>query len=160
MNGTALKFFAQGPELNNIALLTGVPYLPRGAFEASGDLHIDRGALFIDDTSLSVGALAGSASGRIGLGSEAGDFDFSLSIQGPDAGELAELEVLQHFSGEPFVIEGNLAHQEDQYTARDLKLTVEYREILDGTDALEDTTADRRVSVYGRWHVESATSVK
>jgi hypothetical protein len=32
MNGTALKIRAQGPELHNIALLTGVPHLPAGPF--------------------------------------------------------------------------------------------------------------------------------
>jgi len=95
MNGTALKVYVQGPELHNVALLTGVPHLPDGPFEVSGDIRIERDALVIDNTNATAGAIQGSASGRIGLGGDAGHFDLNLKIQGPDVSQSVRIYLQQ-----------------------------------------------------------------
>jgi len=124
MNGTALKIRAQGPELHNIALLTGVPHLPAGPFEVSGDIRIDRGGLIIDNSIATAGTIQGAASGRIGLGSEAGNFDLNLEIQGSDVSQLAALDWLQNLAGEPFTVEGNIENSETDLTLSEAQLQI------------------------------------
>jgi len=143
MNGTALKVYVQGPELHNVALLTGVPHLPDGPFEVSGDIRIDRGGLIIDNSIATAGTIQGVASGRIGLGSEAGDFDLNLKIQGSDVSQLAALDWLQNLAGKPFTIEGNIKNSETDLTLSETRLQIgENLFTADGTLSLQPMSND------------------
>ena len=143
MNGTALKVRAQGPELHNVALLTGVPHLPAGPFEVSGDIRIDRGGIIIDNSIATVGTIQGSASGRIGLGGDAGHFDLNLEIQGPDVSQLSALDWLQNLGGEPFTVEGNIENSETDLTLTETRLQIgENLFTADGTLSLQPMSND------------------
>ena len=143
MNGTALKVHAQGPELQNVALLTGVRHLPDGPFEVSGDIRIDRGGLIIDNHIATAGTIRAAASGRIGLGDEAGDFDLNLKAQGPDVSQLAALDWLQNIAGEPFTVEGNFKSSETDLTLSNTRLQIGENVLTaDGTLSLRPMSND------------------
>jgi uncharacterized protein involved in outer membrane biogenesis len=143
MNGTTLNVRATGPELHNIAWLTGVPYLPDGPFEVSGHVRIDHGSLFIDNAIITVGAIRGSAFGRIGLGNEAGALDLNLRVQGPDVSQLAALDWLQKLAGVPFTIEGGMEASAADLTLSDTRLQIgEYLFTADGTISLQPMSND------------------
>jgi uncharacterized protein involved in outer membrane biogenesis len=137
MNGSALKIHAQGPELHNIALLTGVPHLPAGPFEVSGGVRVDRDALVIDNANATAGAIQGSASGRVGLGSDAGHFDLNLKLQ------LAALDWLQNLAGEPFTVEGNIENSKTDLTLSEARLQIgENLFTADGTLSMQPLSND------------------
>ena len=143
MNGSTLKIRAQGPELHNIALLTGIPHLPAGPFEVSGDVRVDRDALVIDNANATAGAIQGSASGRVGLGSDAGHFDLNLKLQGPDASKLAALDWLQNLAGEPFTVEGNIENSKTDLTLSEARLQIgENLFTADGTLSMQPLSND------------------
>ena len=124
LSGTSLSVRASGPELHNVALLAGVPYLPDGPYEVSGDARIDGDALFLSDVEVSVAELTGSASGQVGLGPALGQVALDVSLSGPDAAKLAALEMLQPFSGDAFNIAGNIQVSGERVAARSLRVSI------------------------------------
>ena len=124
MSGTSLRLSAQGPQLHNVRLLTGVPYLPDGPFEFSGDVRIEQDSLILDDVDATAGDLQASAAGRIGLGNDVGSFTLDLGLSGPDAGKLAEVEFLQQITGDPFAISGRIEHRGERFETRSLSVAV------------------------------------
>jgi len=106
--GTVLDVKASGPELQNVALLTGVPYLPAGAFDLTGKLAVEKDRVRVDVSEAGVGELAASGSGQFGIGNRNGLFDVSLTARGPDTAAFVAVEYLQPFSGEPFDVSGKL----------------------------------------------------
>jgi len=152
MNGSALKIRAQGPELHEIALLTGVPHLPAGPFDVYGDVRVDRDALVIDNANATAGAIQGSASGRVGLGSDAGHFDLNLKLQGPDVSKLAALDWLQNLAGEPFTVEGIIENSKTDLTLSEARLQIgENIFTADGTLNLQplSNNSDLKFSLAG-----------
>ncbi|NND35531.1 MAG: AsmA family protein, partial [Gammaproteobacteria bacterium] len=113
--GTALSVNVSGPDLQNIALLTDVPYLPAGPYDASARIAFDRAGLVLDQAEASVGPLRATADGSIGLRRNAGDFELALSASGPDLGSLAKFDLLQRLSGEPFDVSAQTRHRGDAY---------------------------------------------
>lgn len=124
LSGTSLSVRASGPELHDVALLAGVPYLPDGPFAVSGDARIDGDALFLSDVEVLVAELAGSASGQVGLGPSLGQIALDISLSGPDAAKLVALEVLEPFSGEAFDIAGNIQVRGERVEARSLSISI------------------------------------
>ncbi|NIL94997.1 MAG: hypothetical protein GTO71_11330, partial [Woeseiaceae bacterium] len=74
-SGTQLGVAVSGPDLRNVALLTGIEELPDGAFELAGMLAIDEGDLRLSEVTAIVGDLRGALAGRIGLAGNSGQFD-------------------------------------------------------------------------------------
>jgi len=124
MSGTSLRLSAQGPELHNVALLTGVPYLPDGPFEISGGVRIGQDRLILDEVEAMAGDLQASASGRIGLGNDVGTFVLDLALRGQDAGKLAAVEMLQNFTGDPFSILGQIQHRGERFETEALTVAI------------------------------------
>ena len=124
MAGTSLQVSLQGPELHNVALLTGVPYLPDGPFEASGGVRIERNMLLLEDVSATAGGLHGVASGQVGLGAGSGKFDLNVNLSGPDASRIAAIELLQEFAGEPFSVAGHVRHEDDAYDSESIRIAI------------------------------------
>lgn len=114
----------QGPELHNVRLLTGVPHLPAGPFEASGNIRFERSFLVLDGVEATVDELNGGASGRIGLGQYLGFVDLDVTVSGPDASKAAAIEFLQQFGGEPFSVAGNIRYGDDRFEAESLRVSL------------------------------------
>ena len=134
--GTELSVNVSGPELQNIALLTDVPYLPAGAYDASAGVAFNRGGVVLDAASVSVGPLNATADGNIGLRANAGDFDLSVSANGPDLGSLANFEFLQRLSGESFAVSAKVRHGNDAYAFESVEARVgELNAFVDATIA-------------------------
>lgn len=99
-----------GSELDNVALVTGVPYLPSGPFEVEGDLELQTDQLILANTAATVAGMEGSANGVVVIqGENLGDFDLDVVLEGVDAAALPELDWLESFAGDPFELEGGLA---------------------------------------------------
>jgi len=124
MDGTSLQVSLQGPELHNVALLTGVPYLPDGPFNASGDVRIEQKLLLLKDVSATAGGLHGAVSGQVGLGADSGQFDLDIDLSGSDASGIGAIELLQEFAGEPFSVAGHVRHEGDAYDSESIRMTI------------------------------------
>ena len=124
MAGTSLQVSLQGPELHNVALLTGVPYLPDGPFEASGGVRIEQNMLLLEDVNATAGGLHGVVSGQVGLGADPGQFDLNINLSGPDASRIAAIELLQEFAGEPFSVSGHIRHEGDAYDSESIRIAI------------------------------------
>ncbi len=124
MVGTSLRISLQGPELHNVAILTGVPYLPDGPFDASGSIRIEQDLLILGGVNASAGDLHGSVSGRVGLNESSGHFDLNLNLSGPDASRIAAIELLQEFAGVPFSVAGHVRHEGDAYDSESIRIEI------------------------------------
>ena len=124
MAGTSLQISLEGPELHNVALLTGVPYLPDGPFEASGGVRIEQNLMLLEDVSATAGGLHGAVSGQVGLGADSGQFDLNINLSGPDASTIAAIELLQEFAGEPFSVAGHVRHEGDAYDSESIRIEI------------------------------------
>jgi uncharacterized protein involved in outer membrane biogenesis len=124
MAGTSLQISMQGPELHNVALLTGVPYLPDGPFEIGGGVRIERNSVLLETVDVAAGDLLGSVSGQVGLGDASGDFDLNINLSGPDTSRIAAIELLQEFTGEPFAVVGHVRHRDDSYDSEAIRITI------------------------------------
>lgn len=143
--GTRLAVRARGPELHNIALLTGVPYFPTGPFEVSAIVGVDRNAIVIDNLKATAREMTGSASGRIGIKDEAGQFDLDVSVSGPDVGNLAQIELFQRLTGKPFSLSGHVKRRRDRDELEFVDTQVRIGEIelaADGTLSMEPLSND------------------
>lgn len=115
LTGTDFSVRASGPELHNVALLTGVPYLPTGPFEFTGRALINGDTLTIQDGSAVVTGINATADGTVGIASDAGEFDLQLTANGPDLAGLADIEFIKQFSGEPFDVSGRIARDATRF---------------------------------------------
>jgi uncharacterized protein involved in outer membrane biogenesis len=134
-----------GPEFHNVALISGVPYLPPGPFDASCNVAVRGEMLHLDGVSASVGDFEGSASGQIAIrGAAIGQFDLDITLAGPDLAALPEVKGLDDFAGDAFRVSGQLARAADVLTATNLDVSV------GGLDATVDGSmigAAQRVSL-------------
>ena len=146
LTGTNLSIRASGPELHNVALLTGVPYLPTGPFEFTGRALIRNDTLTIEDGTVAVTGIDATASGTIGLDPAAGEFDLKLSANGSNLAGLAEIEFLDQFSGEPFDVSGRVSRESKMFELDSISATVgTLRATIDGELAGDGTAFDIRL---------------
>ena len=146
LSGTNLTFHMSGPELHNIALLTGVPYLPTGPFEFTGRALIDGDTLTIQDGSAVVTGISATANGAVGIASDAGEFDLRLTASGPDLAGLAEIEFIKQFTGEPFDVSGRIASDSTRLELDSVTATVGTLKFsIDGDRRTDGTAFDVRV---------------
>ncbi|MDH3614098.1 MAG: AsmA family protein [Gammaproteobacteria bacterium] len=122
--GTRLDVRASGPELRNVALLTGLLYVPGGSYEVTGGLEIDRAGLVVTDLTASVHDMKGSANGRVGLGDNLGDFDVTVSAHGPNFAGLANFDWMQRLSGESFSITGRGKRRGKHYELNSVDVSI------------------------------------
>lgn len=106
--GSRLNARARGPELRDVAVLAGIPYLPAGPFDVGAGLQFDQDLLRIADANARVGELTATVSGVAGLGARGGFVDLDLAINGPDATQFVTFDWLEPFSGEAFAVTGGL----------------------------------------------------
>lgn len=148
LTGTDLRIRASGPELHNVALLTGVPYLPSGPFELTGRALIRNDTLRIENARAAVQGIDATADGTIGLVPVAEEFDLKLSASGTDLAGLAPIDFLQKFSGERFEVSGRLGRKPGRFKLDSINASVgSLRAAVDGELASDGTTADLRLSV-------------
>jgi uncharacterized protein involved in outer membrane biogenesis len=141
--GTSLRVNATGPELANMAVLTGVPHVPAGPFEISAELHIDEYWLVFDSMAAIVGDLAGSATANVGLGASGGKYKLQFRLSGPDAAQFEALPWLEPFWGEAFAVAGGIEREGADLELSDLKLEIgEFRLNADGMLSLSPMTND------------------
>ena len=141
--GTQLKISGGGPELGNVALLTGVPYLPSGPFEFAGSIGIDKSGVLVDEFSASVSQLRATMKGHIGLGSDSGNIDLAITASGDDVADLAAIEWLQRLSGEPFSVSGGMTLRNNRIDFNTVRAKVSDVEIdLDGDVSLATRDAN------------------
>jgi uncharacterized protein involved in outer membrane biogenesis len=125
MQGTVLDFSASGPDLQNIAVLTDVPYLPPGPFRAAGRIRLEKDGLLLEQTRASVRQLTAAASGSIVIsGSDAGDFDLDVSLSGPDLGVVPEIAAIEQLTGEPFSVAGKLGRDGERIVATGVDISL------------------------------------
>ena len=151
MVGTSLQVILQGPELHNVALLTGVPYLPDGPFKASGGVRIEQNLMLLEDVNATVGGMRGAVSGQVGLGADSGMFDMNIDLSGPDASGIAAMELLQEFAGEPFSVAGHVRHEGDAYDSESIRISIgglesEVKGRVFGPGSLVDVSVNARAA--------------
>ena len=138
--GTNLSIRASGPELHNVALLIGVPYLPTGAFEFAGRALIGNDTLTIENATAAVTGIDATADGTIGLGPAAGEFDIQLSATGSDFAGLAEFDFIEQFSGESFDVSGRIGRESSIFVLDSVSASVgSLRATIDGEFASDGT---------------------
>jgi len=115
LGGTSLSIHAEGPELENVALLTRVPLLPDGPFDVDGDIRVEENLLSINDATAKVAGMEASASGSIGIGPDKGDFDLLLSARGPDFADMLNFQWLERMDGYPFDLNGRIVGRKDRF---------------------------------------------
>lgn len=147
-SGTDLQIRASGPELHNIALLSGIPYLPTGPFEFESRAIIDDGVLTLQNATASVTGIDGSTSGTIGLQPMGQQIDLQVSAGGPDLAKLANLDVLQKFAGERFEISGRIGRDAERFSLRQVNAAVgTLRATIDGQFTSDLGRADLRTNI-------------
>lgn len=147
LSGTGLEIRASGPELQHIALLADVSYLPAGAFDLSGHATVRGDTLRIVDARIAIAAIEASASGTVELDSADPDVDLQLAASGPDLAALAKLDFLQKFPGESFEVSGRLRGSAGDLRLDGIDASVgELRATVDGRLGRDRETADLRVS--------------
>lgn len=143
LNGTRIEFMAAGPELTNVAMLTGVPYLPAGPFDVSAKLEIDSDELIIESANANVTGVSASVNGSVGLASNAGQFNLDISAAGDDIAGLLRLEGLQRLAGQSFDVSGRVAQTERGYEFDNVVATIDNLEAtVDGELGLDGRTVD------------------
>lgn len=143
LEGTTLRFQAVGPELSNIALLTGIPHLPAGPYDISGALRIDDDWLVFREAAATVGDLAATASGQLGMADEEGEFAVQFSLNGPDAAQFEALPWLEPFYGNAFEIVGGVERADDDLELTDARVSIgEFHFFANGTLSLSPMSND------------------
>ena len=143
LRGTTLQILAAGPELANVALLTGVPHLPAGPFDVAGEIRLEEESLFFDDARATVGDLSASASGQVGLAGQEGAFRVLFTLNGPDAAQFEALPWLEPFSGQAFTTAGAIERVDNDLKLADVQLAVgEFRLTADGALSLSPMSND------------------
>jgi uncharacterized protein involved in outer membrane biogenesis len=141
--GTELTLGASGPELGSLEILTGVPYLPAGAFDISGQVRLEEDALQIDRAEARVGDLVASGFGEVGLAGRAGQFKVSLTLNGPDAAQFGEFEALAPFAGQGFSVTGGIARADTDLELTEVSITVgDYGLTADGALSMSPMSND------------------
>ena len=124
LTGTSLQVRGSGPELENVALLTEVVFLPSGPFEFAGGVRIDRNLLYVIDATVVAGDTHASANGTFGLGNDLGEFDLEVSASGSDVANLMQTEWLERLSGEAFKLDGRVNHRGNDYELNSISGTI------------------------------------
>jgi uncharacterized protein involved in outer membrane biogenesis len=106
--GTDIEFLVEGPELINVALLTGIPYLPNGVFSIGGRVMIDDDDLQLESVHASTGEISASANGKISLESDPVNFDLGVSVSGANLSKLMPFE-LESVPATPFSLSGQVS---------------------------------------------------
>jgi hypothetical protein len=115
---------AIGPEFQNVALISGVPYLPPGPFNVQGEVKLEDNAIVLSGVTATVGDLEGAADGWAGFGDKVGDFELEVALQGPDISMLPQMEWASRLADEPFRAGGALSRSEDVFMARGLDVSI------------------------------------
>lgn len=151
--GSRFDVRARGPQLRDIAVLAGVPYLPAGPFDAAVGLQFDEDLLRISEATARVGELTAAVSGVAGLGARLGFVDLDLALNGPDAAQFVVFEWLAPFSGEAFAVTGGLLRNDaSTLSLEELRVDVGgYHAAADGTISMspESNDSDLRFSAGG-----------
>jgi uncharacterized protein involved in outer membrane biogenesis len=133
LTGTSLQVRGSGPELENVALLTEVVFLPSGPFEFAGRMRIDRNLLYVNDATVAVSDTRGAVDGSFGLANDLGEFDLEVSGSGSDAANLMQIEWLERMSGQAFKFDGSVKHRGKQYELKSINAAIGNLEIsVDG----------------------------
>jgi hypothetical protein len=134
LEGTVLDAVLSGPDLHNVRLLTDVPYLPTGPFDASGRVRFSADSLLLENIEASVADLQATANGVVGIGANnVGSFNLEVALAGPDVAALPEISGLEEFRGDSFSVAGNLVRQGERLSAAGLEVTLgELEANLDG----------------------------
>ena len=141
--GTTLSVEVSGPELGNLEILTGVPYLPDGPFDISGQVRFAKQALQIDRAEAQVGDLVANGTVEVGLAGRAGEFNASLTLNGPDAAQFGEFEALAPFAGQAFSVTGGIARGDSDLELTDVSITVgDYGLTADGALSMSPMSND------------------
>ncbi|MFT5501179.1 MAG: hypothetical protein ACI88G_001312, partial [Woeseiaceae bacterium] len=111
VSGTNVSIHGYGPELLNISLLTGIPYMPEGAYDYTTRISIDDDVLTIDEFDLTVVGASASVSGSLNIGSRAGDFDLRLAANSEDVSQLELFASLKELNGDALRINGQVQHR-------------------------------------------------
>ena len=124
LSGTSINVHAEGPELENIALLADVPLLPDGPFSVAGRIRIEGQQLLLEDATAIVDGAAAAATGSIGLGNDIGDFDLVLSAKGSDIAEMVNVPWLERMAGNAYDLEGHIIGREGQVELDAVRVSV------------------------------------
>lgn len=147
LSGTNLYISGSGPELKNVALLTGVPYLPEGPFEFGGRVQLKKDELRLSDATAAAGGMTAAVSGTIGLGADTGEFDLVLSVNGPDIAAAMPLDWLVRLSGESLELNGRVRYRDNELELHSVTAKVGNLELgVDGEMVIAEGTGDVRVS--------------
>ncbi len=115
LSGTKLTVGLSGTDLSHIAALTATPHLPDGPYQINAGIRLTSKSLQLDSVSATVGGLRAAANGEVGMGSESGQFDMTMSLEGPNVAALIEHEMLQRLSGESFKASGRVKTEPDAF---------------------------------------------
>jgi uncharacterized protein involved in outer membrane biogenesis len=147
LQGTTLRLHVVGTELANLALLTGIPHLPAGPFDVSGELRFDDEWFVFDEAAATFGDLSATASGRVGLAGQDGEFAVTFTLNGPDAAQFQALPWLAPFSGEPFAIAGGIEGAGAAIELTNVSLEIgQLRLSADGTLSLSPMSNDSNLA--------------
>mgnify|MGYP001827316841 CR=1 FL=1 len=132
--GTAVRVGASGPELQQIAVLSGLPHLPAGPFDVEAGIDIDTELIRFRDARAQVGELVVSGSGQAGTGSQSGFVEVTANLQAPDAAQFVAVPYLRPFAGEAFSITGGLRKSGDRLELREVLADIgDLHAEIDGT---------------------------
>jgi uncharacterized protein involved in outer membrane biogenesis len=141
--GTSLQVLMQGPELQDIALLTGIPYLPAGPFDISANLRFETDLLVFEGGEIIVGNVNATASGKAGLGQRSGYLDISAAIEGPDASQFSAIDWLQPLAMDPFSVRGRLETTAQAFDLTSVEAAFgDYRFSADGALSVDPMSND------------------
>jgi len=112
-SGTNINVHGFGSELGSVSLLTGIPYMPRGAYDYTANLSIDDGSLAVEGFDITVVGAFASVSGEIDIGRSAGDFDLQISATSDDVSKLELFASLKELDGEALNVSGRIRNQAD-----------------------------------------------
>ena len=125
LDGTTGSIRLSGPDFHNVALVSGVPYLPAGPYDIAGDVALAGNIVHLQGVAANVGDLQGQASGTVAIsGDDPGRFELDVMLAGPDIAALPEVEGLEHLAGDPFRVAGRLSRTGELLTATDLTVSV------------------------------------
>jgi hypothetical protein len=143
LRGTVVSIEAEGPELQNVALLTGTPHLPAGPFDISAEIRIEKDGVRFATPEAHVGELTATSSGRIGTHDHSGEFDIEFLLDGPDVAQFVSIDWLDPFAGEPFLLRGGIGREDADLELEDLTLEIgDHRMTADGALSLSPLSND------------------
>ena len=106
--GSDLRVRVRGSDLGNIGVLTGVPHLPAGAFDARGRVRIDNRRVRLEDFTATVGELGATLDGHVVRDSEPSQVAFDVSVDGPDIAGSLPYEPFVRLPGQAFSVRGRV----------------------------------------------------